>query len=583
MALVNQRFATITRGAVVITGNTIGLDKRNNQLLPGNSGSQGAYLTLGTLTTAAGWNDQAAFDPTVGIITSTTSFSPGSRAVLYIPPTATVLYAELVWFATQYTGVNPNTPPTFRSSAFPTDFIATPDPVTANTVQMPGYSVYVRSCEVTSYVSPGTNTYSLTGIPARLIANKNENTCGGWCLVVAYEDPTESFKNLSIYVLGVPVRNDQNPSAVSVTIPNVITPITPPINGRAVIASGEGDIRYSGDFVRFGETPQTQVTLSGPNNPASNFFISAVNVGDYNGILPVGTVDTRGSMGNNNHNGTNTVLGARHGIDITNVDISAGLRPNQTSAIMTFDTNTDNYVPVAFGTQIEVVPSINKTVSDAFATIGTVLTYTIDITNPGTALPWSNVFFQDSIPEYTTFIPDTVTINGAIQPGLNPETGFIVANTLNKATVTVTYQVTVTTVPPAPDYTVVNTAQATYDIITPSGTTSETLTSDPISTTISFSELTINKQTHPQGNVACGQTLIHTVTIQNTGNAATTIPAHTFSDPIPNDVTFVPGSITPTGGIMVYDDASRTIINAQPITINANDNFILIYELTVNC
>ncbi|MBP3886814.1 MAG: DUF11 domain-containing protein [Cellulosilyticum sp.] len=450
---------------------------------------------------------------------------------------------------------------------------------------MPDYNVYVRSSIVTDYVTPGTNTYTLTNIPAQLVANENQNTCGGWCLIVAYEDPSESFKNLSIYVLGVPVRNDQTPSAVSVSIPNVITPSTTPINGRAVIAAGEGDIRYSNDFVRFGATPATQATLSGPNNPATNFFTSAVNVGDYNNILPVGTVDTRGSMGNNNHNQLNSVLGARHGIDITNVDISAGLTPSQTSAILTFDTATDNYIPVAFGTQIEVIPSIDKTVSPDVATLDSILTYSITITNPGTALPWSNVFFQDDIPEYTTFIPGSVTITGGVipDPSFNPETGFIVANTLDNSSITVTYQVRVTSIPPTAPYTVENIARTTYNIITPTGTTTETLISDPVFTTIYFAQLSINKETSPTGTVACGQTLTHTITVTNTGITPAIIPATLLTDDLPENANYVPNSISPNNIGLVYDEATNTIYNQQPITINPTTPFVFVYQITVPC
>lgn len=34
-----------------------------------------------------------------------------------------------------------------------------------------------------------------------------------------------------------------------------------------------------------------------------------------------------------------------------------------------------------------------------------------------------NIVFTDSIPAGTTFVPDSVTINGVLQPGLNPENG----------------------------------------------------------------------------------------------------------------------------------------------------------------
>lgn len=587
MATVNNRYLTITRGAVVITGNTIGLDKRSNALLPGNNGSQGAHLSTTNLSVATGWSVQGALDSTVGIITNNTVSQIGSRAVLYIPPTATVLYAELVWFATLVGTLNPNANVTLiapNAAGTNVSHTIAPDAVTSNTVAMPGYDVYVRSANVTDKVIVGTRTYAVTGIPGRLDATLNENVCGGWCLLVAYQDPNESFKNLSIYVLGVPVRNDAaTTNAVSITIPNVITPSTTPISGRAVIAAGEGDIRYSGDFVKFGATLATQATLSGPNNGASNFFTGSINVGDYNGIIPVGTFDTRGSMGRNNHDALNTVLGARQGIDITNVNISSGLTPNQTSAILTFDTNTDNYIPVAFGTQIEVVPSISKTVSLRTAAIGTELTYTITATNPGTALPWRNVFFQDNIPAYTAFKAGSVTINNASFPTYNPQTGFIIATTLDKATVTVRFTVTVTAFPPAPNHVVENTARISYDLVTPNGTLRESLFSDPVYTTILLGNLSIDKATSTTQTVACGSVIVHTITIANSGNAASTIlPGH-LTDSIPLETSYIQASIIPNNLGIIYDSTNKIITNTLPITIQSNQSLSFSYQLSVNC
>lgn len=587
MATINNRYLTITRGAVVITGNTIGLDKRPDALLPGNNGSQGAHLSTTNLSVATGWTTQGNLDSTVGITTNNVVSTIGSRAVLYVPPTATILYAELVWFATLTTSMSPNANITFiapNASGTNVSYTITPDPTTANTVTMPGYNVYVRSANVTDKVVVGTRTYTALGIPGRVATSDNDNVCGGWCLLVAYQDFTQPYRNLSIYVLGVPVRNDgTTTNAVSVTIPNIITPSTRPITGRAVIAAGEGDIRFSGDFVKFGATLATQATLSGPNNASTNFFTSAINVGDYNGTLPVGAVDTRGSMGNNNHNATNTIVGARQGIDITNVDISSGLSPNQTSAILTFDTNSDNYVPVAFGTQIDVFPSISKTVSPTIGTIGTELTYTISVTNPGTALPWRNVFFQDNIPSYTTFKTGSVTINNVSYPAYHPQTGFIIADTLDKTTTTVTFKVTVTALPPMPNYRVENIANISYDIITPNGTIKGALTSEPAYTTIYLATLSIDKATSTDTNVACGSVITHTITITNQGNTSSTVPPNALTDPISSDTTYIANSIVPNNIGIIYNSANHTIVNTLPLTIPANSSLSFIYQLSVNC
>ncbi len=56
-------------------------------------------------------------------------------------------------------------------------------------------------------------------------------------------------------------------------------------------------------------------------------------------------------------------------------------------------------------------------------TVGDVLTYTILITNVGIT-PVTDVLFQDTIPEGTTFVPGSVTIGESAQPNLNPEQGF---------------------------------------------------------------------------------------------------------------------------------------------------------------
>lgn len=582
MATVNNRYLTITRGAVVITGNTLGLDRRSFFLLPGNTGSQAAHLTPNDLSVASGWSAQGALDPTVGISTNNVISEIGSRAVLYIPPTATVLYAELVWFATIINNLDPDQDITFIAPDANGNEIShsiTPDPTTANTVVMPGYEVYIRSADVTDKVIPGTQTYTALGIPARVDALISAVICSGWCLLVAYEEPSESFKNLSIYVLGLPVRTDA--ANVSITIPNVITPATEPINGRAVLAAAEGDINFTGAFVRFGATTQTQVDLSGPNNPANNFFRSAINVGDYNGTIPTGTVDTRGSMGNNNHNDANTVLGARQGTDVTNVDISAGLAPNQTSAILTFGTDSDNYVPVAFGTQIEVVPSIEKTVSPAIATLGDELLYTITVNNPGTALPWENVFLQDNLSAYTTFIPGSVTIDTVTYSDYDPETGFIIANTLNKTTVTITYRVTVTSVPP--NYILNNIANVSFEIITPTGTISDTITSNPAYTNISLSTLTIDKTNSPDQTVACATILTYNITVTNTGNVDAIIPAGELIDPIPPDTTYIANSIMPDTLGLIYDSTNNRIINSSAITVSTLAPLNFSYQVSVNC
>ncbi|AAP27470.1 TPA: DUF11 domain-containing protein [Bacillus anthracis] len=53
----------------------------------------------------------------------------------------------------------------------------------------------------------------------------------------------------------------------------------------------------------------------------------------------------------------------------------------------------------------------------AIATIGSRLTYTIVVQNTGT-LPAQNVTFTDPLPAGTTFVPNSVTVDGVATAGI---------------------------------------------------------------------------------------------------------------------------------------------------------------------
>ncbi|MDG2739472.1 DUF11 domain-containing protein, partial [Vibrio parahaemolyticus] len=88
-----------------------------------------------------------------------------------------------------------------------------------------------------------------------------------------------------------------------------------------------------------------------------------------------------------------------------------------------------------------------KTVDVATGAVGDILTYTVLISNVG-IIPVTDVFFQDVIPEGTTFVGGSVTIGGVQQLGLNPEIGFTVTPLLiNGGSIEITFQVTITEIP----------------------------------------------------------------------------------------------------------------------------------------
>ena len=67
--------------------------------------------------------------------------------------------------------------------------------------------------------------------------------------------------------------------------------------------------------------------------------------------------------------------------------------------------------------------AITKTSNPTTVDIGGTILYISEVKNIGN-VDAININFTDSIPAGTTFVPDSVTINGVLQPGVNPETEY---------------------------------------------------------------------------------------------------------------------------------------------------------------
>jgi uncharacterized repeat protein (TIGR01451 family)/MYXO-CTERM domain-containing protein len=137
------------------------------------------------------------------------------------------------------------------------------------------------------------------------------------------------------------------------------------------------------------------VALSGPNNPATNFFCSQIN--DDSGML-----DTLGTFGNANHDAMNgvNVPGGRQGWDVTTIPLSsmAGHLDNgQTSAVVRTNTTGDSFVPVLVALELDVhspdFATGSATTADKTAVmIGDTVEITVTLHNSGEALADNLVF-----------------------------------------------------------------------------------------------------------------------------------------------------------------------------------------------
>lgn len=434
------RYSAIRKGGVIFTGNTLGLSKRTNALFAGLLGSIGAFTSLDLSLKVNDFPNG----------TTLNYLQNGSAAVLNLPAGSSVLYAELVWSGLYRSTVNDistllDNPVTFGTPAgsFPVSGDVSTRQNFLITVQGTTVGFYVRSANVTAYLQNGGNgVYSLSAVPALIEAvdsRTNDTNHAGWTLAVVYENAASPFESLNLWAGGEVVSPDTG--TTNITLTGFKTPQAAAPTGKLYVSAGEGDAVISGDRMQFGQSAATLSDLSGPNNPANNFFCSQINGSS-------GTLDPSGTFGTRNANaagGANTSA-CRQGYDITAIDLTGKLVSEQSSAYIRFTSSGDLYVPNCLALQIDngANPdlSVVKTTDKTTAVRGDILTYTSVVTDSG-SLPLENLIFSDEIPAGTAFVPDSVRIDGLPQPGADPSSGFPLPNLLPNQSVIVVFQVQV--------------------------------------------------------------------------------------------------------------------------------------------
>ncbi|MBL9028504.1 MAG: hypothetical protein JNL21_40305 [Myxococcales bacterium] len=383
------RFSTTAPGNVIAAGNTLGLSKESGLNGPGVSDSIGTFITLDAQSVdtdaplgAMAWPGGTTSDWTAN----------GSDAQLTLPSESQVLYAELVWGGSHEYGEDVSA---FLNEPVVLSFgndsiLVTPDATTATTVEQTGtftIRYYMRSAEVTSFVEQhGSGLYAVAGVPATQASNFNTVNAAGWSIIVAYRFDSEPIRNLSVFV-GDTAFVDEN-TTVDYAVSGFCAPPAGEINGTIAIATVEGDSNRVGDQLAIGQTVASSfVNLSGPNNPANNFFCSQING-------PDGQLDTSGTFGMKNHTPGSNASGSRQGWDLTNVQLSSAagqLAPGQTSAVLRTQTLDDSYMPVLAGIAIDVnAPTFLYQASSTEVdvnqvAIGDSFTVTATLENEGTA------------------------------------------------------------------------------------------------------------------------------------------------------------------------------------------------------
>ena len=439
-------------GAMTFIGNTLGLSKAPCLNEPGTSDGVGAFTTTNPSLKVGSY---PSLTSGVGSPAGTTLNwrENGSSAVLNLPAGSTILYAELIWGASfgyycetpntgDGLGVNPDCVltyadgPIYFTTADNQVHTIMSDPATrlisqnpASDVQ-PHYSAgnYVRSANVTSLFSADSlanpnGTYVVSGVPATVSGFDDVHNCAGWTLAIIYRNPSiAEVNNMTLFVSNQQGSYTSNPAEVSgfcAAPPNSFGS-----SARLLVSALEGDSNKSGDQMLFGPTPETMVALSGPHNPVNNFFCSQIN--DDTGHL----IDTTGTFCGFNANAMTGELysGGRQGYDITNVDCSATILPNQTTAFARGATTGDDFTINALGIQISVyAPVIIPTLLvdgqiNIISSIGDTVTFTSIVENTGFGAAY-DVLFTDVLEQGLVFVPNSFKVNSIVVPNANPVTG----------------------------------------------------------------------------------------------------------------------------------------------------------------
>ncbi|KFN02976.1 DUF11 domain-containing protein [Bacillus clarus] len=231
-----------------------------------------------------------------------------------------------------------------------------------------------------------------------------------------------------------------------------------------------------------------------------------------------------------------------------------------------------------------------KEVDNLIVGVGDIVTYRVRILNTGT-VDATNVQFIDVLSEGATFVPDSVTINGAPQPGLNPTTGFTILDIPVGDTVVVTYQATITSFPDGG--TVENIAAASAEYILVPGEPPITVrdTSNTVVITVNTAILFIAKGANFEVAMV-GDVVTYGIAVINDG----TVPVTNIvlKDVIDSNTLFINGTVIvndvplpfadPNIGIPLGDFQTNdaAIINFQVVITGGQINNLVTNTAVVN-
>ncbi|MGL6105485.1 DUF7507 domain-containing protein, partial [Romboutsia sp.] len=201
---------------------------------------------------------------------------------------------------------------------------------------------------------------------------------------------------------------------------------------------------------------------------------------------------------------------------------------------------SDSIISNIVTTYIRMMSLTNtKSVNKMYGTVGDTLTYTSVIANNGN-VNIENTLFTDSVPHHTTFVAGSVKINGTTYANYNPNVGFTVGTITPSSQVTVTFEVSIDSVPPSGYVTNASIINFQYKIDPNQIYILASVTSNTVTTYINLGNMKVTKVTN-RTIVRLTNIITYSFILVNTGN--TVLKNLFFKDIVQGESSFNTGSV----------------------------------------
>ena len=449
----------------------------------------------------------------------------------------------------------------------------------------------VSDLPTTSGSNPQTLTWMAgTNLSPTTIASGNS-------LILIYQVTTSSLSSVdSPFINTVTVSGDVGGIAINEIASSAILVNTAgvsaskSVNGTTAVTLETGDIATYSIFMTKDDTNNANNSISDTLNAGQDFVVGTVTLTGPNlGSLETTYFDALDVE-------IPTPVADANGVDTTVRRISwtqpNSKLPRPMEATATFDVRINgneasitNFADVVNGTDSDTttitldsgstpsstVLTLSKSVDKASATIGEILTYTLDFGNSGTAAS-TNTILRDTLPANTTYVPNSTTLNGAgvadvtsLSPlfdaaGMQVQgTGDATAGTISAGeTGSVTFQVTINTPVNSTSFSQIN------NTVTIESTEVTTPVSSNISTVVLIPNLAITKS-RDVALLNAGDIVTYSIDFIDTGTAnmtnvviTDTLPSTSYFSYVPTSASTTLGTVDVVGGVLTANIGTIT-------------------------